>query len=87
VSIRSLSANELQQLGVKGGVYIQDVVRGGLASQSRIIPGDVVTQINNKAVLNPNDFVEAVSELKENTVARVAIVRQGQNAIVGLRIK
>lgn len=87
VSIRSLSANELQQLGVKGGVYIQDVVRGGLASQSRIIPGDVVTQINNKAVLNSNDFVEAVSELKENTVARVAIVRQGQNAIVGLRIK
>ena len=87
MSIRALSANEVQQPGIQGGIYVQDVVRGGLASQSRILPGDVITQINNTAVLNPNDFVEAVSELKQNTVARVAIVRQGQNAIIGLRIK
>ena len=35
----------------------------------------------------PNDFVSAVSELKKNTVARVAIVREGQHAILGLRIQ
>lgn len=87
VSIRNLTASELQQLGIKGGILIQDVVRGGLASQSRILPGDVVTQINGKAILNANDFMETVSELKNNTVARVAIIRQGQNAILGLRIK
>lgn len=87
VAIRALATDELQQLELKGGVYIQDVTRGGLAAQSRILAGDVITQINNKQILNPNDFVSAVSELKKDTVARVAIVRQGQHAILGLRIK
>ena len=66
---------------------MQDVVRGGLAAQSRIQAGDLITQINGKQISGANDFVESVSNLKNNTVARVAIVRQGQNAILGLRIR
>ena len=56
-------------------------------SQARILPGDVVTQINNKAIGNTRDFIAAVSDLKKNTVARVTIIREGQRAIVGMRIE
>lgn len=87
VAVRELNDAEKSRLGVKGGVVIQDVTRGGLAAQSRIMPGDVVTQINNKNIQNLNDFVSAVEGLQKNTVARVAILRQGQNAIIGLRIQ
>ncbi|RZG65565.1 Do family serine endopeptidase [Acinetobacter bouvetii] len=87
VSIRDLNAAELKQLDTKGGVLIQDVRRGGIASQARILPGDVVTQINNKAIGNTRDFIVAVSDLKKNTVARVTIIREGQRAIVGMRIE
>lgn len=87
VAIRGLNDAELSQLGIKGGVLIQDVNRGGLAAQSKIMPGDVVTQINGKKVLNVNEFVEAVAELKNNTVARVTVIRAGQPAIIGLRIQ
>ncbi|MDQ8935691.1 Do family serine endopeptidase [Acinetobacter rudis] len=87
VAIRSLSEVEIKQLGIKGGILIQDVNLGGLAAQSKMLPGDVVTKINNVNVLNANDFVEAVSELKNNTVARVGIIRAGQPAILGLRIQ
>ena len=87
VSIRALSDAEKSRLNIKGGVLIQDVVRGGLASQSNVQAGDVIAQINNTKIDNPNDFISAVSELKKNTVARVAIVREGQHAILGLRIQ
>ncbi|RKG39264.1 Do family serine endopeptidase [Acinetobacter rongchengensis] len=87
VAIRGLSEPEKNKLGLKGGVFIEDVTSGGLAAQSRIIPGDIITQVNNKKINTPNDFVEAVSELQKNTVARVAIVREGQHAMVGLRIQ
>ena len=87
VSIRDLNAAELKQLDTKGGVLIQDVRRGGIASQARILPGDVVTQINNKAIGNTKDFIAAVSDLKKNTVARMTIIREGQRAIVGMRIE
>ena len=87
VAIRALSEVEKSRLEVKGGVLIQDVTRGGLAAQSKILPGDVITQINSTPILNPNHFVEAVSELQKNTVARVAIIREGQRAMIGLRIQ
>ncbi len=87
VSIRNLNADELKQLSLKGGVLIQDVRAGGIASQARIQPGDVVTQVNNKAVNNAEDFVKVISELKNGSIARVSLIRQGQSAIVGMRIQ
>src|SRR5690606_41436018 len=60
---------------------IQDVRSGGIAAQARIMPNDVVTHINNKAVLNAEQFVQEVSELKKGNVARVTLMRQGQRAI------
>ncbi|WP_074383332.1 Do family serine endopeptidase [Acinetobacter pseudolwoffii] len=86
VAIRDLSSLEKDRLEIKGGVMIQDVRSGGIAAQARIMPNDVVTHINNKAVLNAEQFVQEVSELKKGNVARVTLMRQGQRAIVGMRI-
>ena len=87
VSIRNLKADELGQLNIKGGVLIQEVRAGGIASQARIQSGDVVTQINNKVVNDSEDFVNAISGLKNGSIARVSLIRQGQRAIVGMRIQ
>ncbi|AOA57694.1 Do family serine endopeptidase [Acinetobacter larvae] len=87
VAVRELSDVEKSRLGIKGGVLIQDVTRDGLAAQSRMMPGDVVTQINETKITTLDDFINAVSELKNNTVARVAIIRNGQHGMVGLRVK
>ena len=86
VSIRDLSVAEQRQLDIKGGVLIQEVRRGGSAAQARIMPGDVIVQLNNTTIQNANQFVETVSTLKQGTVARVVIIRQGQRAIIGMRI-
>ena len=87
VAIRELAPVEKTRLEVKGGVFIEDVVRGGLAAQSRILAGDVITSINGKQILNTQDFIKAVEELKLNSVVRVGIIREGRNAMIGLRIK
>ena len=87
VSIRDLSVAEQRQLDIKGGVLIQEVRRGGSAAHARIMPGDVIVQLNNTTIQNANQFVETVSTLKQGTVARVVIIRQGQRAIIGMRIQ
>ncbi len=87
MSIRDLAEPEKNALSVKGGIYVQDVRRGGLASLSNIIPGDVIVQVNNTQILNSQDFAKVVSNLQKNTVARVGIIRQGQRAMLGLRIQ
>ncbi|MGE8561012.1 MAG: Do family serine endopeptidase [Acinetobacter sp.] len=87
VSIRNLTAAEQSQLEIKGGILVQEVKRGGVAAQSRMIAGDIITQINNKKILNSNDFINSVSELKKGSIARVSIIRQDQRAILGMRIE
>ena len=87
VTIRNLTANEQSQLDVKGGILVQEVKLGGIAAQSRMIAGDIITQINNKAILNSNDFIKSVSELKKGSIARVSIIRQNQHAMLGMRIE
>lgn len=86
VAIRDLSPSELAQLNIKGGVLIQDVMRGGVASQARILPGDVITQLNNTTINNSKEFIKTVSGLKKESIVRVSLIREGQRAILGMRI-
>jgi serine protease Do len=87
ITIRNLTASEQKQLDIKGGILIEEVKRGGIASQSRLMAGDVITKVNNRTILNSEDFVKSASELKKGSVARVSIIRQDQRAILGMRIE
>ena len=87
VSIRNLTAAEQTQLNIKGGILVEEVKRGGIAAQSRMTAGDIITQINNKNIFNSTDFIKSVSELKKGSIARVSIIRQDQRAILGMRIE
>ncbi|MDQ1210233.1 serine protease Do [Acinetobacter baylyi] len=87
MAIRNLTETEQARLDVRGGIFVEDVTRGGLAAMSNIMPGDVITQVNSTAILNTNDFSKAVATLPKNSVARIALIRQGQRAMLGLRIK
>ena len=87
VSIRNLTAVEQTQLNIKGGILVEEVKRGGIAAQSRMTAGDIITPINNKNILNITDFIKSVYKLKKGSIARVSIIRQDQRAILGMRIE
>ncbi|MCE1270628.1 MAG: Do family serine endopeptidase [Acinetobacter sp.] len=86
MSIRNLTPEEQAKLDVRGGILVQDVKRGSLASLSNIVAGDVILQVNGTLILNSQMFVKTMAALPKNSVARVAIIRQGQRAILGLRL-
>ena len=85
-AIRNLTQAEQTRLDVNGGILVQDVKRGGLASLSNIVAGDVIIQVNGTPITNSQMFAKTVAALPKNSVARVAIIRQGQRAILGLRL-
>ncbi|MCM1958564.1 Do family serine endopeptidase [Acinetobacter modestus] len=86
MSIRNLTPEEQAKLDVRGAILVQDVKRGSLASLSNIVAGDVILQVNGTPILNSQMFVKTMAALPKNSVARVAIIRQGQRAILGLRL-
>lgn len=86
VGIRNMAPAELAQLDLKGGVFIQEVRRGGVAANAGLMPGDVIVQINNSEINNAAQFSEVASALKSGTIARVTLIRKGTRGIVGMRI-
>ena len=87
MNIRDLTEAEQSRLNVKGGALVREVKRGGLASLSNLVAGDVIVQVNGTPVANSQAFAKAIAALPKNSVARIVIIRQGQRAIVGLRLQ
>ena len=87
MNIRDLTEAEQSRLNVNGGALVREVKRGGLASLSNLVAGDVIVQVNSTPVANSQAFARAIAALPKNSVARIVIIRQGQRAIVGLRLQ
>ncbi|WHP05663.1 Do family serine endopeptidase [Acinetobacter corruptisaponis] len=87
MNIRDLTEAEQSRLNVNGGTLVREVKRGGLASLSNLVAGDVIVQVNSTPVANSQAFAKAIAALPKNSVARIVILRQGQRAIVGLRLQ
>ena len=87
MNIRDLTEAEQSRLNVNGGALVREVKRGGWASLSNLVAGDVIVQVNSTPVANSQAFAKAIAALPKNSVARIVIIRQGQRAIVGLRLQ
>jgi tetratricopeptide (TPR) repeat protein len=62
--------------GVKGAEVVS-VVAGGPAEQSGMLPGDVITRLNDEPIQRAMDFLDYAKRLEPGKAATVAIVREG----------
>lgn len=61
-TLRELKKNELQQLGISGGVLVSDIQSNGLiAKQTRMKKSFVITQINEKDIQSAVDIEKILS--------------------------
>lgn len=69
--------NELN-LNVDSGVYIDYVDRGSAAQFSGLLPGDIITEVNNREILSFEDIVDEMKFTKVGDVLDVSILRNGK---------
>ncbi|WP_370692222.1 Do family serine endopeptidase [Moraxella sp. ZY210820] len=84
--IRELSLKERQRLNLNG-VVVFDLTQSGLASKAGLLPQDLITHINDESVQSVAEFVSKIKRLERNNVVRLTVVRQGEVAILALRLK
>ena len=76
IEARSLNQEMIQQTGLAtGGVLIAGVLAQGPAHDAGLMPGDIITHINSKAIRDANLAIHAISELKPGTEADLTILR------------
>ncbi len=87
VRLKALSAGEAGMLGLSGGVVLTAVEPLGLASKSGLQAGDVIVRLNQTPIMSVADFSTAVDGLPKQGVVTLYLMRQGEPAIIGLRIE
>ena len=63
-----------------GGIIITGVLQSGPAAQAGIRPGDVITAVNGKPVVNVSQLLTAVAALKPGTAAPLSVLRGGDTS-------
>jgi serine protease Do len=82
LALRSLSPQERQEAGVKGGLLVEQA--RGPASRAGVQPGDVIVSVNGEPVRNVDQVREAVA--KSHKSVALLIQRNGDRVFVPVRI-
>jgi len=69
------------------GMLINGVMRGGPADKAGLEPGDIITSINDEAVLDTSSAMKLISEQRPDTVIRLGGVRNGEAFVARVRVK
>jgi peroxiredoxin len=68
------------------GVLVRAVVRGSPAARAGLVAGDVLLSIDGATVAQPADVVRLVSQRQAGTRASVALLRSGENRLLGVTL-
>lgn len=85
VSVVDLTAEQKKTLDLKGGVAIKDV-QDGPASLIGLQPGDVITHLNNQAIVSAKNFTEIAKDLPKNRSVSMRVLRQGRASFITFKL-
>jgi serine protease Do len=84
VSVQNLTPELYRQLNLPEkirGVVVTEV-EGGSPAETKLIPGDVILEINRKAVANVEDYEVIVSKIKPHEDVLLLVFRRGSSIFI-----
>ncbi len=86
VSVQSLTPDIYRQLNLPEkmrGVVVTNV-EGGSPSENRLLPGDVILEINRRAISSIEDYEATVSKIKPDMDLLLLVFRRGSTVFVAI---
>ncbi len=89
VTISPLTSRRADELGLSiiQGAYVEEVGKGSAGDLAGLKSGDVITAINETAVRNPSELIEAVGRKRPGDEIRVAYYRNGREDVATATLK
>ncbi len=84
LSVRALTAEQRQQLGVDAGVLVERVT-GQAAGRAGIQPGDVILRVGNQSVRTVAEFERAAGAARAGQAIMLLVRRGDANVFVAIR--
>jgi Do/DeqQ family serine protease len=79
VRLQEVDSDFLKSLGLEGkqGAFVEQVVQGSPADKAGIIPGDLVTAMDKRAVGNSSELTRYVGDIAVGTKTEFTVIRSG----------
>jgi serine protease Do len=86
--VKNLSVEEAHRFGIKQGtgVLISRVEPGSSAEAAGIMPGDLLMEVNGKAIDSAGSYEKATSDLKKGGFVRLLVRRDNETIYVAFKI-
>ena len=85
LSVIELTEEQKRNLDISNGVVIREV-QAGPGAMIGLRPGDVITNLNNRAIESVADFRETASDLPVNRSISMRVIRQGRASYITFRL-
>jgi putative serine protease PepD len=79
IAVTTLPPKAAEDAGLKGGLYVTDVVPGGPAAQAGLQAGDVITEIDGVPATNTNDLEAVTLTKKPGQSVSITYQRNGKS--------
>lgn len=86
--LRALSEQMKRYLSYKGqgGVYVQAIIHDSPAQEGGLLPGDIITKINDNEINDIHTAVGIIRELKSKKLAKIEVFRKNEHFILEVMI-
>ena len=84
--VETAPSEALERWGISGGVLVREVVRGSVAADAGLAPGDVITLIGSTPVNSVEAFERAVDKLSSGASVPLRLIRRGNPMFIGLKL-
>jgi serine protease Do len=84
LSVEPVAAAVRERLGISGGVRVVDVT--GAAEEAGIRPGDIITRMNNREIVDPDSLRTVADDLPSGRSVPVLVIRGQVPTFLPLRV-
>ncbi len=82
----TLSIAQGLKLPNKNGAFISRIVTDGPADKAGLVPGDIVTKIDNSPIKDKEDLLSTVANIKPGSEIEVEVYRKGKKLLIPTKV-
>lgn len=86
--LQDLDPNLAEAFGIKTkrGAVLVNVVEGSPAAKAGLVPGDVVTQVNGKTIVNASSLRNEIGLMRVGDAVKLEIIRDGKRQTISTNV-
>jgi Do/DeqQ family serine protease len=86
--IRMITSDVEKQLGIfnRKGAFINYVIKNSPAQQGGLLPGDFITSVNGKPIVDESHLIQVIGELDTGVDVSFTLIRQGKEQNIIFRL-